>query len=356
MNVVFRADANTSVGMGHIMRCLSIADAFRDAGHRVSFVMADDTVDGFVRNRGYKAIILHSNYTRLAEEMWPSMDSDLIIVDSYYATFQYLSDLKKRMSVCGGKLAYLDDIYSFPYPVDFLINYNAYSSQAVYEELYSGIKMPSMILGPRYAPLRSMFKGIERSVQPKTVKNVLISTGGSDGLHFTVNILRALVEQQKCERRYHILIGSMNTDRETIYELAEKREFIVLHENIKNMKGLITDCDLAISAAGSTLYEICACGIPLITYAMADNQISGAEAFGDMGMGINIGDLRAPNSACESDRRLVSDGVERILNAAEALASNYKRRCEMGTKMQELIDGYGADRMVQKLMEMCNRS
>ena len=45
MNIVFRADANSSIGMGHIMRSLSIADAFSDKGHLVSFVLADDTVE-----------------------------------------------------------------------------------------------------------------------------------------------------------------------------------------------------------------------------------------------------------------------------------------------------------------------
>jgi len=67
-------------------------------------------------------------------------------------------------------------------------------------------------------------------------------------------------------------------------------------ENVQDMRGLICSMDLIVSAAGSTLYEICACGVPLITFVTADNQIRGAEAFSSLGLAVNIGDLREPES------------------------------------------------------------
>ena len=130
---------------------------------------------------------------------------------------------------------------------------------------------------------------------------------------------------------------------------------IILHENVTEMKSLIIGCDLAISAAGSTLYEICACGVPLITYSLADNQIPGAEAFDRLKLGVNVGDLRAPDSI---DPNLVISGdldptaVKRIMNTAEELAIDHKRRVLMGAKMQKLIDGFGADRMVQDILDL----
>jgi len=237
--------------------------------------------------------------------------------------------------------------------VDILVNYNAYAESDTYAKLYRGLKEPNFILGPRYAPLRSMFKEIEKKVQPKRVENILISTGGADELHLSLAIVRYLVEQGNADKTYHILLGAMNTDKKEIELLAG--DSIVLHENIIDMKSLIANCDLAISAAGSTLYEICACGVPLITFSVADNQILGADAFERIGLGENIGDLRDPDSINpkqDMSGSLEKSAVNRIMYAAQELSSNYEKRVKMGVKMQTMVDGFGADRIGIRIMEL----
>ena len=92
--------------------------------------------------------------------------------------------------------------------------------------------------------------------------------------------------------RFHFLIGAMNQDKKEIEKLAEGMSNAVLHYNVSDMKSLICSCDIAVSAAGSTLYEICACGVPLITYVLADNQYEGAKAFEEKGLALNCGDIR----------------------------------------------------------------
>lgn len=356
MNIYIRADANHNIGMGHIMRTLSIADAFSNFGHCVRFILADDGITSLIHKRGYECHILHSDYQNMETELslWPENTPDIIIVDSYFVTETYLSLLQEKMRSVGGKLIYIDDVYTFPYPVDILVDYNAYGESVDYEGLYSNHKMPSLILGPTYAPLRSMFRGLEKKIQPETVNSILISTGGSDELHLTMTLIKGLKNgRADSSRVYHFLLGAMNTDKDEIYELAEGNDHIVLHENVADMKSLITSCDLAISAAGSTLYEICACGVPLITYSLADNQVLGAEALSSLELAINIGDLRDPNTIDPNtvmSGSLSSDVEERIMDAAEKLADDHEKRVSMGIRMQEFIDGFGADRMVQKII------
>ncbi len=365
-NIIIRADANHSIGMGHIMRTLSIADSFRNAGCNVEFLIADGCVSKLIQDRGYKASILRSGYQKLDDELalLPSdIQADLIIVDSYYVTAPYLQSLKSRMKATGGKLAYIDDVYSFPYPVDVLIDYNAYASSDIYDKLYEGSERPQLIIGPTYAPLRSMFRNVPKKVQNEEVKHILISTGGSDELHLALAILQHLHDQLSREDGikqtdscvYHFLLGAMNADKEDIKKVASEDDHIVIHENVTDMRGLIKGMDIAISAAGSTLYEISACGVPLITYSLADNQLPGAEAFERLGLAVNVGDMRDPESI---DHNSVMSGildksaVERLLTAAEELSHNYERRVKMAKQMQEMIDGFGADRMVQKIMDL----
>lgn len=356
MEVLIRADANQNIGMGHIMRCLSLADVALSAGCMVEFLIADDSVSELIQSRGFKATVLDSDYTRMEEEKWPqNLQSDLIIVDSYYVTAGYLHQLREKLKPSCGKLIYIDDILSFPYPVDILVDYNAYSNKAIYDKLYEGAEQPHLILGPTFAPLRSMFRNLPKRIQKEKVENILISTGGADELHMSLKIIQAITSSVRTGYVYHFLIGPMNADKEFIREFAEKVDYIVIHEDVTDIKSLILSMDLAISAAGSTLYEISACGVPLITYSLADNQIPGGEAFENLGLAVNVGDLRNPksiNTALVMSGSLHNSAVDRIMKATDTLAYDYKRRCEMGKQMQEMIDGFGADRMVEEILRL----
>ena len=344
------------------MRCLSIADAMAantsqptivSGKNSIKFVLADEGITDLIRNRGYEPIVLNTPYDRIEEEIpvWeelaPSIDADLIIVDSYFVTDQYLTYLREEV----GRVCYIDDVLSFPYPTDILINYNAYANLPDYQELYEGCEdKPEFIFGVEYAPLRSSFIGVERREQREEVKDVLLSTGGSDELHIALSFVKYLCDQQPDGRTYHILLGAMNQDKPAIREMAEKMDRIVLHENVQDMRGLICSMDVIVSAAGSTLYEICACGVPLITFSTADNQVPGATAFSSLGLAINIGDLREPESRTVMSGTLDPSAIDRIVRAAKVLAEDLNTRVMMAKKMQSIIDGRGATRLAHKLL------
>ena len=364
--ILFRADANSSIGMGHIMRCLSIADVLSISTSEptiisrgkqdIKFVLADSGVSELIKSRGYEAIILDTLYNRMDDEIekWielePSIDADLVIVDSYFVTPTYLSWLRDNI----GTIVYIDDVLSFSYPVDLLINYNAYAAEASYHKLYGACELPELILGPTYAPLRPMFRNISKREQKLIVTDILLSTGGSDELHVALSFLSYLRDHPHPCTTYHVLVGAMNTDKDAIRSLAKGKDWIVLHENVADMKSLISSMDIIISAAGSTLYEICACGVPLITYSIADNQILGAEAFQRLGLAVDIGDLRSPSSIDHNliiSGTLADDAIEKLIAAENSLAEDVEKRIAMGQKMQRLIDGRGAERLATKVIE-----
>lgn len=357
--IYIRTDANPNIGMGHIMRCLSIADAFCALGHSPVFILADENTLSLIAERGFEAIVLHSDYKDMEAELrlWDISGiglADIIIVDSYYVTSEYIREIKAKW-VPEGSLVYMDDRMAFPYPVDILVNYNAFANVEIYEYLYrdSMEHIPKLVLGCAFAPLRSMFRNVEKKKQPERVKDILISTGGADRLHLTLALVERLSGNVKDEGViYHFLLGSMNQDKAKIKLLTRNHDNLILHENVSDMCSLLKKMDLAVSAAGSTLYEICACGVPLITYSTADNQIPGAEAFQFLGLAMNIGDLRESRE-CESEYdKLAPSSVEKIISALRERGSDYTWRMEVGQRMQKLIDGSGADRMVRKILDL----
>lgn len=346
--ILFRADANPSIGFGHIMRCLSIADAAKAFHQEAVFLLADPAVQELVRARGFRTAVLGTDYKSMESEtekvgaVIEKYRAGILFVDSYFVTEQYLNTLWNMCRRVNCRLVYMDDVLAFPYPCDVLINYNIYGPDADYDGLYKGAEhTPEFLLGTSFAPLRSEFQNLKSRAVRRQGKHILISTGGSDSEHMTL----ALVEEIKKREdsvTFHIVIGAMNADRDTVSVRAEKVKNIVLHENVSNMSELMQEADAAVSAAGSTLYELCAAQTPAVTYILADNQIPGAEGFARRGILKNCGDVRVFGSR-ELAKRLVQEAV--------SLCGQYDRRCRIAENMSGVVDGRGAERIVKAIVK-----
>lgn len=295
--IIFRADGNSKIGSGHIMRCLSLADGYAKDGNECVFVVADDSFYQTIIDRGYDCIVLKTNYFNMEEEL-PEFEIiingqnvEKIIIDSYFVTKKYLCNLKRY-----AEIQYIDDLMSFAYPVDCLMNYNVFANEKVYIELYEreGLRVPKLLIGPKYAPLREQFLGICPIVIKDKARNIFVSTGGADNEHISLGIIDYILNNFDVFGDYvfHLVVGSANLDLEEIKKRTEKLSSVVVHSNVKEMAELMRSCDIAISAAGSTLYELCACGVPTITYVLADNQIPAAIEFSRDNIMSYIGDFR----------------------------------------------------------------
>ena len=391
---LFRADGNSSVGAGHVMRCLSIADAARDRGIECAFVTAGDEFDGIITARGYRDIALGTDYkdmdsellrmARIVEDEHPAA----VFVDSYFVTTEYLNALKRMVNHVsdasmaisdevsvdtdhempaehsgGGKLIYIDDVLSFPYPCDILLNYNIYADEGEYRNLYKGTVLPELLLGTTYAPLRKEF---DRAVNPnadaghentcmdrgrknqasescslhKYGRGILVSTGGADFEHLMIELVRE-VKRRDTEHTFHFIVGAANEDRNVIFDEAIGERGIVLHENVSDMAGLMCSCDVAISAAGSTLYELCACRVPAVTYILADNQIPGARGFEKCGIMKCAGDIRELGAGTLAAR---------LIDMALQLCDNEEERLLISERQENVVDGKGAERVVERIL------
>ena len=242
-----------------------------------------------------------------------------------------------------------------------------------------------ILLGAAYTPLRSQFENEAITVR-KTVSDILVTTGGSDPYHFCVEFIREYIRHlsgspfrnttgttpidssDKSTAKVpdgsiadvptlHIVIGHLSEDKEMLYALAKEYSFIRLYENITDMATLMSACDLAVSAAGTTLYELCAVGVPTIGFTMADNQLLAAKAFDEAGAIPCAGDIRR-------DKDLVMDKIfvfiQQMSEGTNFLATppsvsdtdSYHRRLQAHQIMHRLVDGGGAERIAQELTQL----
>ena len=266
--VLIRVDGNHQIGTGHIMRCLSLADALQEQGGEITFITAESYFQRLIQTRGYPCTVLGTAYDRMEEELsifLPIIERErpeLVILDSYFVTPQYMEAIRNI-----SRLLYIDDLNAFDYPADAVVNYNIYGPELPYPQ------NKTYFLGPQYAPLRKEFQGVSQRNTKDRVENVLVSTGGTDPYHVALHCAEYLREHLPRENMiFHLVLGAMNQDAAELERIAEELPFIRLHRQITNMCSLMLQCDAAISAAGTTLYELCACGVPAVIYILADNQ------------------------------------------------------------------------------------
>ena len=329
-----RTDMNDTIATGHVMRCLSIADAMKSMGEEVIFILADDNAAELLLKRGYQYIILNTKWDDMESELEElqkvilEKKIDKILIDSYQVTKYYLEMVRKWVRV-----AYIDDLNIFDYPIDTLICYANYWRKFDYEKRYSGTKL---LLGSKFAPIREAFQTCEKKDIKDKVENLLILSGGTD----KYNMIKGLLEKipRNNYHRIYVICGKYYEGYEALKEQYCEEKNVVIKKAVSDIEKYMSETDVTISAGGTTLYELCAMGTPTISFSFVDNQLDNVMQFHRDGMIDYAGDIRT------------DDVIERIL----ALLENFskEKRGKQSKDMQALVDGMGAFRIAKALMEM----
>ena len=129
--------------------------------------------------------------------------------------------------------------------------------------------------------------------------------------------------------KIHVVEGVYSVNHEFLEKLSEEYDNLIIHKNVQNMTELMVQCDIAISAGGFTLYELCACGVPTISVAFADNQLENVKRFDEEGLIIYAGDVR-------EDIKIV---LRKVVNNVIVLLNDFEIRLKYSAKMQDLNVG-----------------
>lgn len=333
----FRVDANEKIATGHMMRCIAIATECRRREIECLFILAENKETERLEERGFKYHILDTIWNNMDTEKDKMkqliLDKELewLVVDSYQATDSYLNFLNQLVRVF-----YIDDMGEESYHVSALLHYGQWPEDTLYKQKYINSKT-ELLVGMEYVPLREEFySGVIKKVPDN---NILITTGGTDTYNVTGKVLESLLKN-KCfiDFQFYVIVGSMNQNKEILAKIKEKDNRVILCENVKNMAAIMQKCKYAVSAGGTTLYELCACAIPTVCFSFADNQEMSTAEMGRREIMLYAGDARTTKNI----------GDEIVDRLCYFLRFPDKEKA-YGESMNQLVDGNGTKRVVDFL-------
>lgn len=339
-----RADADSKIGTGHIMRCIALAQTWQDQGGKVTFISRCES-------EPLKQKIQAEGFSLLSADHVYSDPSDLkttlsilkdgisnqkkwVVLDGYHFT----PDYQKAIRDAGMHLLIIDDMNHLShYHADILLNQNIHAPNL----RYHCDEDTTQLLGSQYVLLRREFRkyrDFKRNI-PERARNILVTLGGADPDNVTLKVIGALKILDDSAIEVKIVIGPANPYRKLLSDALTSACFVsYLLINPPDMPDLMVGADLAISAGGSTCWELAYMGVPFLAIVLAENQRSIVDSLDIEKVAINCGDGN------ESTTQKLSKIISTILYDRE-------KRSLMALQGTQLNDGNGSMRVYASMID-----
>lgn len=291
MQIAFRVDASATIGTGHVMRCLTLADTLMQQGASCRFISRHlpNYLQVLIESKGHQSIRVSDGSTAETSDELPhahflgtsqAQDAEQtraalknlkpawLVIDHYAIDYRWESSLRPFTD----KLMVIDDLADRDHDCDLLVDQNLYPDMdRRYREKIP--KMAEALLGAKYAILRQEFSEARKRAQVRTgqARRILIFFGGMDTANYTLPVLRAIKSSQLKALKVDVVIGAEHPTRESISNICQDQGYRC-HIQTKKMAELLLQADLAIGAGGSTSWERCCLGLPSLAYIVAPNQ------------------------------------------------------------------------------------
>ena len=372
-SIIFRADASIQIGTGHVMRCLTLADALaaegaacgficrahpgnlidliRSKGHIVHVLPVVDTIirDGCLDMSDpgeYAANLIHSDWLGASQALdaeacaliLAAQSPDWLIVDHYALDARW----ERALTLHYRKLMVIDDLADRYHACDLLLDQTFCRDEADYLSLVP----PDcrLMCGSQYALLRPEFSALrpyslERRKHP-ALRNLLVSMGGVDKDNVTGQVLQELSFcRLPADSKITVIMGAtapwLGDVRLQAKVMPQPTTVLV---GVSNMAKLMADSDLAIGAAGATSWERCCLGLPTIMLPLAVNQAQSCRRLSEVRAGLMISEVKK-----------LGEQLPLILRK---LAHELKILSEIAVSSASITDGSGVGRVIQTIHDI----
>jgi UDP-2,4-diacetamido-2,4,6-trideoxy-beta-L-altropyranose hydrolase len=343
--LVLRADASARIGAGHMMRCFALAQAWQLGGGQVSFLSycENDALRQRITNADVEVVPIASPHPE-PRDLQTTLEAlrtrsagttgnpAWLVLDGYHFDPAY----QQAVRAARYRLMVIDDIAHWPdYHADILLNQNLGAETLKYNHDPD----TALLLGSRYALLRQEFltwHGWRRETQ-SMARRVLVTMGGGDSDNVTLKVINALEQVQLNGLEAVVVVGGSNPHGESLRSASRNSQVkIRLERDPLNMPELMAWADVAISASGSTCWELAFMGLPSLVVAIADNQLGVAKQLETLGMAVNLGWHRQVT-------------LSQMAQSLKDLLASDERRTALAQRCHAQVDGDGVDRVLGRI-------
>ena len=341
-NLFIRVDSSPEIGIGHMMRCLTLAQELKNNFDKIIFLTQKDSGNfiGTIMKNEFEVIFIPTtnNDPNIIKNLITaySENKNFLLIDHYDIDSNFESSLKNIFE----RIFVIDDLANRKHDCDLLIDQNYYRDlNQRYEKLIQNGTIA--LLGPKYAIIRPEFRKINKKAIKKNsqIKKILVSFGGSDPTNECKKALDALCSIENSKFEIVVVAGIYNHKFEQLKKLYGKYSNIKIYRHVNDLSRLMLNSDLFIGAGGTTTWERFYMGLPSTVTIISDDQKESIEFLSDMGHIINLGLAKNVTSKTyvQTLQKLNSDLIY-----------------NMSLHNQKLVDGNGSNRIKKQIIELIN--
>jgi UDP-2,4-diacetamido-2,4,6-trideoxy-beta-L-altropyranose hydrolase len=337
--LLIRADANIHIGTGHVMRCLALAQAWQDNGGNVTFLMSpgSPSIEQRICSEGMTVLTSikrpgSEEDAKYTVEVAKKIESAWVIIDGY----QFGANYQKIVKGHNCRILFIDDYgHADYYYADIVLNQNIYADMSFYKKY---TPYTTFLLGSDFVLLRREFLqliGYKREI-PEVARKVLVTFGGGDPDNITLKVIDALKKIEINRFEVIAVVGGVSQIYEILQQSVKDSPGFSIRNNVTNMSELMTWADVAISAGGSTCWELAFTGLPNFIITLSADQELIASELSKRGISIALGRHDEINNVAISK------------NISELIYSHDKRYT-MFQNGKRIVDGRGTQRIISVL-------
>lgn len=342
MNVVMRADASAQIGMGHVVRCLTLAAALRERGVTVLFVCKEHPghlckMIEAQKFTVFRLPVLGDQWEADARQTIEviaaaSVKAEWIVVDHYALDERWERELRPHAE----RIMVIDDLADRGHDCDLLLDQNLVAHlHTRYED-----RVPphcGLLLGPEYAILQATYEELHDRSPPRSgsLRRILVFFGAADNENLTGRTVAAFLALGRSDVELDVVVMPSASWRHRILEQAAGHDNIHIHSELPTLAPLMLKADLAVGAGGTTSWERLCVGLPALVVTLAANQQLVAQGLSEAGL------VRWLGHSDKVDQQALMAALERVLR--EGLDEHWSLRC------LSAVDGKGARRVCAAL-------
>lgn len=357
MRIIFRVDASSKIGTGHVMRCLSLAHELQNRGCSCSFICREhhgNLISKIQKNK-YEVFLLpfaewepkekqlnHAKWlgcsweedANQSKEILKEIYPDWLIVDHYAIDKKW----EERVAGSSKKLMVIDDIADREHVCDILLDQNLIEGMdSRYIDLVPA--KCKFLLGPNYALLGSEYSEFHTKAQPKSgsVKQVLVYFGGADVSNLTSKTISALAQINNPSISIQVVLANNSHQLDYVKTVVSEHKNISLHDHIPSLAQTLSMTDIAVGGGGTTNWERICLGVPSLVVTMGINQEPIAKKLSENKLICLLG------SEAEINTEQIRDSLEEVF--ATRIDKELSQRC------LSLVDGLGTKRVCKLLLD-----